>query len=210
MSNFGTMIARINDELGLPSVSARIPNAILAAIRFYEAERFWFIEAEATASTVIGQQNYVMPTDYLEPDSLTVTESNVRHMLKRRPCEWLRQHSLDTTSGARPKDWAYYGDQIWLFPIPDQVYTLQLSYLKRLTVLSAFADTDNWMVDGEELIRARAKYDLLMHSAKDYAAAAAMAPVVEAALSNLRGKSESKIATGKMSFDDSLANINWE
>ena len=69
MSDLGTLTARINDELAVPAVAARIPNAIQAAIRFYEAERFWFTEGESTASTAQSQQAYAMPTDFLEADT---------------------------------------------------------------------------------------------------------------------------------------------
>jgi hypothetical protein len=206
MSDLGTMIARINDELALPMVAARIPNAIQAAIRYYESERLWFNEGESTASTVASQQAYAMPTDFLEPDVLTITYTtdNIRFTLKRRPWSWMRLHQIDPDTTSRPRDWSYYADQIWLYPIPDQVYTLTMSHLKRLAALSAFADTNEWMTHGEELIRTRAEWDLLFHTAKNYKAAEALERAVEKALSNLRGKSSQKISTGKLSFDDGL------
>jgi hypothetical protein len=220
MSTYGTMIARIADELALPAVAARIPNAIQAAIRFYESERFWFNEAESTASTVVSQQNYAMPTDFLEADILTVTDTDedVRYKLTRRSWDWLRGHLLDPDSRARPDDWSYYADQIWLYPVPDQVYTLTLSYLKRLSALSAYADTNEWMVHGEELVRSRAKWDLLLHSAPDKNAPliVAMQQAEKEALKNLRSKSAQKIATDKLRFDDGLLasrghyNINYQ
>ncbi len=216
MSTYGAMIARINDELARPEIVARIPAAILSAIQFYQSERFWFTETEATASTVASQQNYAMPTDFVEADMLTLTQSGIRYPLKRRPWPWIRQHTLDTGATGRPTDWGYYDDQIWLYPVPDQVYTLQLSYLQSLTTLSAYSDTNAWLTDGEELIRTRAMYDLLLNSAHDSAAAAAMKFRVDEALDNLRSKSEAKISTPRLSLDDSLIitgeryNINWE
>jgi len=218
MSNLGLMTARINDELGDARSSGRIPNAIQAAIRFYESERFWFNEGESCASTVVDQQAYATPTDYLEPDSLTVTDTveDVRYTLTRRSWSWIRLHLIDQDTKTRPDDWAYYADQIWLYPVPDQVYTLTMSYLKRLDTLSAFTDTNEWMTHGEELIRSRAKWDLLLHTIRDYDAAQSMAGAVEDALFNLRGKSEQKISSGKMSFDDGLMtnrgsyNINYQ
>ncbi len=215
MSDLGTMIARINDELANPSVAARIPNAVQAAIRFYESQRFWFTEGESTASTVVSQQPYAMPTDFLEADYLTVTRSGIRYPLKRRPWSWLRRQDIDGNLETLPKNWSYFADQMWLYPIPDQVYTLTLSYLKRLAALVNFADTNEWMIGGEELIRTRAEWDLMFHTAKDYQAAAMLAVAVDDALDNLRGKSEQKIATGRLSFDAGLVgrgayNINHQ
>ncbi len=210
------MIARVNDELALPAVAARIPNAIQAAIRYYESERFWFNEGESTASTVDAQQAYAMPTDFLEAESLTVTKDSIRYPMKRRPWSWLRQRHFVLTARTLPRNWSYFANQIWLYPIPDAIYTLTISFLKRQAALSAYADTNDWMVHGEELIRTRAEWDLMFHTAKDYQAAAMLEQATEKALDNLRGKSEQKIATGRLSFDDGLLggretyNINYQ
>ena len=217
MSTYGTLIARINDEMAVPAVSARIPNAIQAAIRFYESERLWFNEGESTTSTVASQQAYEMPTDFLEGESLTLTLGTIRYLLKRRPWPWMRGHNIDTATTARPRDWSYFADQIYLLPIPDAVYTLTMSYLQRLTALSVYSDTNAWMVHGEELIRERAKYDLMRQGpARDLEMAAAFKICSEDALRNLRAKSEQKIATGRLSYDSALAaggdsyNINYQ
>ncbi len=205
MSDYGTLIVRVNDELGKPDVDARIPNANLAAIRHYESERFWFTEGESTAATVASQQAYAMPADFLEADALTVTRSGIRYPLKRRPWTWLRRQDIDGSLETLPKSWAYFADQIWLYPIPDQVYTLTVSFLKRLAVLSARADTNAWMTHGEELIRERAKYDLVRQGpGRDLELAAVFRDSVKDAYRNLRGKSEQKIATGRLSFDAAL------
>ena len=216
MSDLGTMTARINDELAIPALAARVPNAIQAAIRFYESERFWFLEGESTANTVDGQQAYAMPTDFLEPDALTILQGNIRYPMKRRPWSWLRRHNIDTNLTTLPQEWAYYADQIWLYPVPDAIYEIQMSFLKRLAAISAFADTNAWMTHGEELIRERAKYDLVRQGpARDLELAAFLKVCVNDAFRNLRGKSEQKIATGRLSFDAALTgkgayNINYE
>ncbi|MHA1555092.1 MAG: phage adaptor protein [Alphaproteobacteria bacterium] len=217
MSTYGTMITRVADELAFPAVVARIPNAIQAATRFYESERFWFNEGESTASTVADQQAYAMPTDFLEAESLTLTDSSVRYPIKRRPWSWMRRNNLITSVTARPCDWAYFADQIFLYPIPDAVYTLTISFLKRQSAISAYTDTNDWMVHGEELIRERAKYDLMRQGpARDLEMAGVLKGCVEEALSNLRAKSEQKIATPRLSLDGALTaggdgyNINWQ
>jgi hypothetical protein len=127
----------------------------------------------------------------------------------------MRQRNIDTDVSAQPWNWSYYADQIWLFPVPDAVYILRLSHLRRLDALTSYTDTNDWMTHGEELIRTRAKWDLLFHSLKDYQGAQVMKQAENDALRNLRSKSEAKIATGTMSFDESLVatgnyNINWE
>lgn len=216
MSDFGTMQARINSELSHPELAARIPDAIQAALRHFEGERLWFNEAEATASTVDGTQAYAVPTDLIEIDTLTLTTGDFRIPLKRRPWAWMRRNDLDTSLTGRSSNWAYYADQIWLYPIPDAVYTLTISYLKRLSALSDMTDTNAWMTHGEELIRERAKADLLLQpTVRDVELSLVYDQRCERELKKLRQKSESKVSTGLLSLDSALAsttgyNINWE
>lgn len=227
MSDFGTMIARINDEVGRPELAARISAAVQSAIRYYEDERFWFNEGESTASTINGQANYALPDDFVEPDALTLTySSTIRRELTRRSWDWMRKHNTVTDLISIPSDWAYYADQIWLYPTPDGVYTLTMSFLKRQTALSVNADTNAWMTHGERLIRCRAKQDLFEYAAtqqldlqmvqRDLALMAAMRVATEDAFEDLRAKSEQKIASGTLSFDDGVLmnrggyNINYE
>lgn len=213
MSNLGTMKTRIADELRRDDLVSRIGAAITSAIRYYESERFWFTEGESTASTVAGEQNIAVPTDLIEPDQLTYTDSNsYRYPLKRRSWSWYRRNQEAASNTAPPTDWCIYADQIWLYPTPDAVYTLTLSYLKRLDALSAYADTNAWMTHGEELIRSHAKYDLLCNHALPDPATAQMTNArlqmidreLQRALDNLRNKSSRRIATDRLSLDPAL------
>lgn len=217
MSTYGGMIARIADEIARPELAARIPEAIQSAIRYYEASRFWFNEGESTASTIIGQPNYAMPDDFVEADILTLTEADqdYRYILKRRPWHWYRGNDVNTDTTSRPGNWAYYADQIWLYPRPDQVYTLTISFLQRLATLSDYSDTNDWMTHGEELIRARAKKSLFAYRLEqedDPAKAGMFERKVIAcdqletrSFKNLRAKSEAKIASGTLSLDPALS-----
>jgi hypothetical protein len=196
--DFGTLQNRIADELARADLTAQIQNAIQSAIRFHESERFWFNEAEATASTAAGQAAYAVPGDFLEADELTLTVSGNRFPMCPRGYDWYRGVSLTNTSRGRPTDWSYYADQFWLYPVPDGIYTLTLSYLKRLSLLVAAGDTNAWMTGGEELIRARAKADLYANVIRDFDEAIAMRLMESDALANLRAKSAKKQATGRL------------
>jgi hypothetical protein len=196
--DFGTMQNRIADELARSDLGAQIQSAILSAIRFYESERLWFNEGESTAGTVAGQQSYAVPSDFLEADTLTITISGNRYLLCPRPWAWMRDMSVASTSRGRPTDWSYYADQLWLYPVPDGVYTLTLSYLKRLAALAVAGDANAWMTHGEELVRARAKADVYAHVLHDFDEALAMKQLETEALGNLRVKSTKKLATGRL------------
>ena len=196
--DYGTLQNRIADELSRSDLAAQIRNAVQSAIAFHESERFWFNEGESTAATAAGTQAYAVPADFLEADALTLTASGNRHPLTMRPWAWMRDIDVAAASRGRPGDWAYYADDIWLYPVPDGVYTLTLSYLKRLAALSASGDTNAWMTFGEELIRARAKADIFAHVLRDYDEALAMKQLETEALANLRVKSAKKLSSGRL------------
>jgi len=65
------------------------------------------------------------------------------------------------SGGGEPSDYAYYQDRIWLWPKPNAIYSLRLSYVQRLTTLSADGDNNGWTNYAEPVIRNRAKWDLL-------------------------------------------------
>lgn len=196
--DYGTLQNRIADEIARSDLTAQIREAIQSAIRLHESERFWFNEAEATAQSVAGQAAYAVPGDFLEPDALTLSVSGNRYPLSPRSYGWLRGAAINEAARGRPTDWAYYADQLWLYPAPDAAYTLTLSYLKRLPVLAASGDANAWMTHGEELIRARAKADLYANVIRDFDEAIAMKAVETEALANLRIKSAKKIASGRL------------
>ena len=61
--------------------------------------------------------------------------------------DWFVQSATYT---GYPTDYALYDEQIRLYPIPNGTYTLTLSYQKQLDGLAGEADTNEWMIDGEE------------------------------------------------------------
>lgn len=62
--------------------------------------------------------------------------------------------------GGEPSEYSYYQDRLWLWPKPNAVYSLRLSYVQRLTTLSADADNNGWTNYAEPVIRNRAKWDI--------------------------------------------------
>ena len=73
--------------------------------------------------------------------------------------------TLNSTSGgiADPEHYTYYKQQIRLGPTPNAARTVTIAFVKKLATLSADADTNAWMTDGEELIRMTAKLDLFIN-----------------------------------------------
>lgn len=161
--DYGTMTARVCDELTRYDLTAQAQNAIQSAIHFYENTPLWFNEEISTASTVNAQQYYALPSDFMRDRSLTCLVTVTAYPLKRRTHHTLDKWFINSTNfTGYPGDYSIYQQQIRLYPIPNGVYTLTLSYIKSLSALANDTDTNAWMVEGEELIRSRAQYDLCM------------------------------------------------
>ena len=153
MSDFGTLKARIADELSRTDLTSQINNHVLDAIKRRENKGWWFNQAEATLNTAQGDREYALPGDFLKLTSLKVTYQDTDWVLRPRPLSW--QYDLSDIQGS-PSTFAIHRESLRLYPVPDRVYTLTLAYLKRLTALSADTDSNEWTDEAEELIRCSA------------------------------------------------------
>lgn len=170
MTTLATMRTRIASEFVNESItSAQIDAAIQSAIKHYQRERWYFTESRTeTFNTVASQEFYGTADNANIPnlsliDQLTITINSTRDQLTERSWEWIDNVSTTTTSISAPTDYCYYAQQIRLYPIPDAVYPIRISGLIRLAALSADSDSNAWMIDGEEMIRGRAKWDLAVN-----------------------------------------------
>ena len=167
MTTYADMYGRILDELTRSDLTSQAKNSIQSAISFYEDTPFWFNDEIATASTTASTEYYALPSDFRRDRSLTCTVNGNAYPLKRRSQKTLDNWFINSTNyTGYPSDYTIYKEQFRLYPIPNGTYTLTLSYVKQLSTLSADADTNAWMVEGEELIRSRAEYDLCMRVLK--------------------------------------------
>lgn len=167
MTTYADMYGRILNELTRSDLTSQAKNSIQSAISFYEDTPFWFNDEIATASTTASTEYYALPSDFRRDRSLTCTVNGNAYPLKRRSQKTLDNWFINSTNyTGYPSDYAIYKEQFRLYPIPNGTYTLTLSYVKQLSTLSADADTNAWMVEGEELIRSRAEYDLCMRVLK--------------------------------------------
>jgi hypothetical protein len=207
MSTFGTMKSRIADELSRSDLTTQIGYEILSAIKHYETQRWWFSEARATASTVSGEAYVALPSDFRDEDSIKITESGDFYQLKRRAYDWMEEIDPGSTMTGIPEFYSIYQEQLRLYPVPDDAYVLTFSYVKDQAALSDDADTNDWMVAGEELIRSRAKaairVNYLMNQAataemQQYAAQGFLCAAEMAAYRSLKRRSDNYTSIGKI------------
>lgn len=158
---YGTMQARIGNELKRPSLASEIQNAILSALDYYKRFPFRWNAARTTTTTTDGVEYYGLPDDFIEAETMVLRDGNDLDDLEERSHFWIDIEKEWAAHTSRPYVFSVRADQFRLYPTPDDTYTLILTYRYELEKPSADADTSAWFTDGEELIRTHAKVDLL-------------------------------------------------
>lgn len=154
-------------------IETDITEAIIEAIDYRKHERFWFNEQDATASTVAGQEFYALPADYISGMNLKCVDSsgNVIIVQVRAEAELDEWNQAGITG--MPKFFCIHNEQLRLSPIPDQVYTLNLSYVRDILItepLSSDGDTNAWVTLAAAMVRYHAQsiiwFDIARNSQK--------------------------------------------
>lgn len=194
-STYGDMQNRIADEILRSDLTSQIRNAIQTAIQFYERSPFYFnqVRQEAAFQTAHGQEFYdrtdsALIASMVTLNRVTVTVSGNRYSMNPRTPEYMEDTSVNPVVYGQPVDYAYFGEQLRFYPIPDNTYPIALSGIKRLATLQNTTDTNAWTSDAELLIRSRAKYELALHVIRDPEMATEMKAAEMDAFSALKGE----------------------
>ena len=197
------MMDRIADELARSDLTTQIGKAIQSAIRHYERRPFYFNEVRKTMSTSDGAEFYTssdfpfianMPEIY----SAKITVNGGKYSLIERDWSYIDELQSSTTHSGDPADFAYYGQKLRFWPVPDAARDIIFSFVEKLPAasLSATTDTNYWMTEAEELIRSRATKKLYAEVIKDPENAAVWRESEGEALAALVGETESRQMTG--------------
>lgn len=202
---YGNMQDRIADELLRTDLTSQIKLAILSAIDYYQDERFWFNESRSQVTfSLSSSQEFYGTSDnanipnLLDIDTVTVTVNSNRYTLTRRTYEYLESISMGTQYTSLPTDYSYYQQQIRIYPIPNQGMAIRISStVLNSTTLSSTADTNPWVNEAEQMIRARAKADIYLNVIGDAAQAQAMNVFEQQSYQNLIEATQRRLSTGK-------------
>lgn len=184
--DLSTMKARIALELRRSDIDAQIASAINDAIAVYQKERFRFSEsvpsAPITFNTVIDQDSYGVGANanigtLFNIDYLLLTIGTTNFFLDPMNPADLHVYNQQQTMKGQPLWYAYEGNEILLSPIPSGIWPIEIGLFKRVAAPAADDEAGNpWMIDGERLIRARAKYEIAVHVTRNPTMAVAMSP----------------------------------
>lgn len=174
MTTYGVMQARIANELARGDLTNEIKLAIQAAIDEHETTRFWFNQVRSlTFNTVSGQRTYGATaladiSTMLRIDRLMQQQTASLIDLDRVTPEDMDLLHTPSTAPGRPQAWAWIEREIHLWPIPNAVFITRIFGIKKLTTLVNDNDTNDWMTEGEQVIRNTAKRILLAEVINDF------------------------------------------
>lgn len=156
MPTFGQISDRIEEDfLNRTDLTDSVNRAILASVRHYQQQRFWFNETATVATASAGDRNVAIPTNLLELDLLEVTENSATYSLTEVSFKKIREFNTIGATGL-PTFFAIQNDQFELSLIPNSAYSVTITYLKRFDQLSASTDTNDMLTYFEDLITYRA------------------------------------------------------
>ncbi len=204
---------RIADELGgRTDLLAPSPNlayspiqyAIWDAISYWQNDRYWFNEYRVTGafSTVVGQEFYTS-ADWADIatiqhiDKLSILISQNRYFMVGRTEQFMEDISMNRQWTGQPVDYSYYNFQLRFYPIPNGVYPVNVLGTRMADPLVDDSDTNIWTEEGEQLIRATAKWFLYRDTILDDAKAASMERSAGQQSSNMKAATFKKSATLK-------------
>lgn len=168
MSDLQTMVRRIRGDLNrgtnaLPDL--RIKEAITDAIKRFRAKRLGFNQKNSQTVLLSAQEVIALPTGWIEVDFLRLERDRDRIPLREVSYDWIEDRQRGEPNSGEPSKYAIQNRQLRFYPIPDQSFTLVMSFLCDLPEVSVSASdsaTNAWMDEGEELVRKQAMGDLLV------------------------------------------------
>lgn len=151
-----------------------VQNAIQSAISKFERETFYFTETYSSPLfTTVASQEFYTSSDAAAIATipnviyLHILIAGNRFPLTKRGWQYIEEMSISPASTGQPEDWAYFAEQIRLYPIPDGAYPVRASHTTKLTNLSADADSNVWTSDAFDLIKSEAKLILAQEVTHD-------------------------------------------
>ena len=195
----------IDDTTGF--YSSQIATAIKAAQRECERETYYFNQTRTITFTTVASQSAYGTSDNANIPTLVhirsawIEDSNGERTDLRRitqeEWEWRADNSAST---GEPYSYTYFEQQVFLYPVPNSAnYTIRLiASPYRLDVLTNGTDTNAWLTEAYDLLKARAKYILARDTLKDPELAQAMYANWTDQDRMLTGETTRRLGTGRI------------
>lgn len=144
LATYADLQASVTSWLNRPNLAAVVPDLIaLAESRLnQDLDNIRAMEVKTTLSTVANVATVSLPADLLEMKRLQVLDSP-NYILKYLSADELAAQYPSGPTG-KPEQFGVIGGALELAPIPDGVYTLELTYFQKLPPLASNAT--NWLL----------------------------------------------------------------
>lgn len=142
ITNYSELVDAITDRMNDSALSTYAPEFIgLAEAQFNR--RLNTLEGEATATTTAAS-SIALPTGFLAIKSIYL-DTDPKQVLNPMSAKNVATYWASQTT-AKPLNYAVASNEIMLAPSPDDTYTVKMTYLAKLTPLSA-TNTTNWLLE---------------------------------------------------------------
>ena len=144
IGNYTELNTAVANWLDRDDLTDRIPEFIvLAEARFNRLLRIRAMEEKQTASTVSGQRNLALPTNFIQMRNLQINTFPITPMQYVTPEIYDRLYG--STQEGTPQMYTIIADELQLGPIPGSVQTIEMLFYKKFDALTGLAPT-NWMI----------------------------------------------------------------
>jgi hypothetical protein len=145
-TNYTDLQASVAGYLGRSDLSSQIPDFIrFAEIRLARDLRTRSMLKSATAPTVSGDARVALPTDFLEIRDLFVQGNPRMPVTYLSPSGFTRDARADESG--LPVFYTVLASEFQFAPQPDTVYTLEILYYARPTVLSSITPSNVFLAN---------------------------------------------------------------
>ena len=150
ISNYTELQDAVSNWLDRSDLSDRIPEFItLAEAQMNRLLRIRLMEGRYTASTVKGQRNYALPTDYRQMRSFRINQDPIRVL------QYLSPQNMDAVWAGSytgtPTAYTIVANDIRLGPSPDSVLELDIDYYRAVSPLSGSNTTTTMLTQNPDI-----------------------------------------------------------
>ena len=144
ITNYSELQASVASWLNRSDLSANITDFItLAEAQLSTDLKTRAMETKVTLATVAGTNTVALPSDMLEMRRIQVVGTYNQPLSYRSPDEISIDYAAN--GSGQPVVFTVIGGNVELAPIPDAVYSLELTYEQRIPALSVASPT-NWLI----------------------------------------------------------------
>jgi hypothetical protein len=201
MAGVATVVERIRTDLNRGiDYDDRIRRALLSAVQFYRSRRFAFNQTRGVTAATAEFSS--LGSDWVQIDSLRLGYSGGYYALRKTNWGELEERSTSPTNTGPPVCYAIQGRRLRYYPIPDQSYSVAITYITDLwsgiTSLSDSLSTA-WLTEGEEMIRLHAMVEILQvyrQSQEDSMKASELQNREQVVYRELRARASEEVGSG--------------